>query len=121
MRGTPVRTKSPVRENRAFLFVIRRRRSIVPINLLAPLMALLRFYRERRDGAGVQALEGNRLAGLLAEAVRTILDPAQRRVDLGDQFPLTVAGAQLQLALGLGRGAVGQVGMRHRLGLQILD
>ena len=95
--------------------------SIVPIDLLATLMAFLRFDRQRRDRARVETLQRNRLAGLFAEAVRAVFDPAQRRVDLGDQLSLAVARAQLELALGFGRSPVGQIGMQRRLGLQVLD
>ena len=42
----------------------------------APLMTFLRLNRERGDGAGVQALEADRLAGFLAEAVRPVFDSA---------------------------------------------
>ena len=84
-------------------------------------MTLLRFDGQRSDGPRIQPLERYRLARLLAKAVRAVLDPAQRRIDLGDQFALTVAGAQFQLALGLGGGAVGQIGMGHGFGLEILD
>jgi len=65
-------------------------------------MALLRFNRQGGDGAGVQALERNRFAGLFAEPVGAVLDPPQGGVDLGDQLALTVAGAQFQLAFGFG-------------------
>ena len=77
--------------------------------------------RQGGDGARVQPLQRNRLARLLAKAVGAVLDPAQRRVDLGDQLALPVAGAQFELALGLGGGAVGQIGMRNGFGLQVLD
>jgi len=50
------------------------------------------------------------------KAIGTILDPAQGRVDLGDQLALAVAGAKFQLPFGLGGGTIGEIGMRHRLG-----
>src|SRR5262245_56516431 len=38
----------------------------VAIDLLALLVALLRFHRERRDGPGLEPLQRDRLAGILA-------------------------------------------------------
>src|SRR6266567_3896209 len=46
----------------------------VAIDLLAFLVALLRFHRERRDGPGLEPLQRDRLAGIL-EAAR---GPAHR-------------------------------------------
>src|SRR5665213_3597203 len=76
-------------------------RSVVPIDPLAPLMALLGFDRQCRDRAGLQALEPDRLAGLLAEAVGAVVDTVQCSIDLVDQLALTVAGAELDGAVGL--------------------
>ena len=45
----------------------------------------------------------------------------QRRVDLGDQLALAVARAQLDGAVGLRRGAVGEVGVVLVLVLQMLQ
>ena len=104
-----------------FLLCITRADLIVAINLFAPLMAFLRLDGQGGDGPCIQPLERDGLAGLFAKAIRAVFDPAQRRIDLGDQLALAVTGAKFQLAFGLGRGAVGQVGMRHGLGLQILD
>src|ERR1700679_1287329 len=84
-------------------------------------MAFLRFDGKCRDGAGVEALQGNRLAGLLAETVGTVFEPAQRGIDLGDQLALAVAGAQFELALSLGGGAVGEIGEGRGFGLKIED
>jgi len=53
---------------------------LVPIDLLAFLVALLRFHRQRRDGPGFQPLQRDRLAGLLAIAVGIVLDSLQRGV-----------------------------------------
>src|SRR3569832_250152 len=94
---------------------------VVAINLLAPLVPFLRFQRQGGDRPGIEALQRNRLAGLLAEPVRPVFQPADRRVDLGDQLALPVAGAKFELELGFGRRAVGQVGMRNGFGLQVLD
>src|SRR5689334_24524891 len=69
-------------------------------------MALLRLERQRGDGPGVQAPQGDGLARLFAEAVGAVVETAQGRVDLGDELALPVARAQFELTLGLGRGAV---------------
>ena len=45
----------------------------------------------------------------------------ERRVDLGDQLALAVAGAQLDRPVGFRRGAVGEVGMFDVLVLQVLE
>src|SRR5947207_1399193 len=84
---------------------------LAAIHLFAFLVALLRLDRERRDRARLQPLQRDRLAGLLAIAVGVVLDALQRRVDLGDQLALAVAGAQFNGAVGLGGGAVGEVGV----------
>src|SRR5713226_3155380 len=94
---------------------------LVAIDLLAFLVALLRLHRQRRDRARLQPLQRDRLAGLLAIAVGVVLDALQRRVDLGDQLALAVAGAQLDRAVGFRRGAVGEVGMIDVLFLQGLQ
>src|SRR5580704_17648058 len=54
-----------------------------------------------------QPFERDRLARLFAKTVRAVFDPAQRRVDLGDQLALPVAGAQFELAFRFGGSAVG--------------
>src|SRR6266851_2219008 len=93
----------------------------VAINLFAFFVALLRFHRQRRDRAGFQPLQRDRLAGLLAIAVGVVLDALQRRVDLRDQLALAVAGAQFDRAVGFRRGAVGEIGMIDVLFLQGLQ
>ena len=94
---------------------------LVAIDFFALFVALLRFHRQRRDGAGFQPLQRDRLAGLLAIAVGVVVDALQRGVDLGDQLALAVAGAQFDGAVGLGRGAVGQIRMIDVLFLQRLQ
>ena len=76
--------------------------SVVAIDALAALVALLGLDRERRDRTGVEALEADRLAGLLAIAVGAVLDALEGGVDLGDQLALAVAGAELDRAVGFG-------------------
>ena len=51
-------------------------------------------------------------------AVGALLDARQRGVDLGDQLALAVARPQLQRAVGLGGGAVGEVGVLGRVLVQ---
>src|ERR1700682_1413237 len=80
---------------------------LVAIDLLAFLVALLRFHRERGDRSRLQPLQRDRLAGLLAIAVGVVLDALQRRVDLGDQLALAVAGAPFAGAGGFGRSPLG--------------
>src|SRR5450631_3011009 len=94
---------------------------LVAIDLFAFFVALLRFHRQRRDRAGFQPLQRDRLAGFLAIAVGVVVDALQRRVDLGDQLALPVAGAQFDGAVGLGRRAVGEIGMIDVLFLQGLQ
>src|SRR5229473_7481913 len=94
---------------------------LVAIDLLAFLVALLRFHRQRRDRAGFQPLQRDRLAGLLAIAVGVVVDALQRRVDLGDQLALAVAGTQFDRAVGFRRGAVGEIGVIDVLFLQRLQ
>src|SRR3954465_13313187 len=93
----------------------------VAVDLLAFLVALLRFHRERRDGPGLEPLQRDRLAGVLAIAVGVVLDTLQRGVDLGDQLALAVAGAQFDGAVGFGRSAISQVWMIDVLFLEGLQ
>src|SRR5439155_5441447 len=98
-----------IRDARAALLTMTGGRPgglLVPIDLLEFLVALLRFHRQRRDRTGFQPLQRDRLAGLLAIAVGVVLDPLQRRVDLGDQFALAVAATQFDRAVGFRRSAV---------------
>src|SRR5262245_61293928 len=95
--------------------------SVVALGALEALVALLRLEAERRDRPRLEALDPDRLAGVLAVAVGAVLDPAQRGIDLGDQLALAVAGPELGEAVGLGGGAVGEVGLGDRLLLQVLE
>jgi hypothetical protein len=91
------------------------------MHLFAPLVLFLGFQRHRGDRARIQPLQADRLSGHLAIAVFATLDPPQRRVDLGDQLALAVAGAQFQRAVGLFAGAVGQIGDVAGAVLQVVD
>src|SRR5262249_39519908 len=62
--------------------------SVVLVDALTPLVPLLRLDRQRRDRARLEPLERDRLAGLLAIAVGTVLETGERFVDLGDQLAL---------------------------------
>src|SRR5438105_1077645 len=94
---------------------------LVTIDLFALFVALLRLDREGCDRASFKPLQRDRLAGLLAVAVRVVLDALQGCVDLGDQLALAVAGAQFDGTVGLRRGAVGEIGMIDVLFLQRLQ
>src|SRR5438874_7914318 len=95
--------------------------SLVAIDALPALVTLLRLDRERRDRARLEPLERDRLAGLLAIAVGAVVDAEERGVDLGDQLALAVARAQLDRAVGLRGGAVGEIGMVLVLVLEVLE
>src|SRR5579864_1925118 len=96
-------------------------RSLVPVHPLAALVALLRFDGERCDRARFEALDRDRLAGLLAIAVGAVFDARERRLDLGDELALAVARPQFDGAIGLRGGAVGEVGMVLVLILEMLE
>src|SRR5690606_8090520 len=57
------------------------RRSIVAVDFFAAFVALLGLDRQRRDRPCIEALERNRLAGLLAVAVGALVDALQGSVD----------------------------------------
>ena len=78
----------------------RTARLLVAINLLAFLVAFLRFDRQRRDGARFQPLQRDRLAGFFAVSLGVVLDPLQGSVDLGDELALTVARTKFDGAIG---------------------
>src|SRR5580704_18143835 len=95
--------------------------SIVAEDAFAPLVALLRLERQGRDRAGLEPLERDRLPGLLAIAVGSVVEPLQGGFDLGDQLALAVARTQLDGAIGFRRRAVGEIGMILILVLQVLQ
>src|SRR6516162_4200682 len=97
------------------------RDSIVAIDTLAPLVTLLRFDRQRRDGPRFQPPQRDRLAGLLAIAVGAVFEPLQGSIDLGDQLALPVARPQFDRPVGLRGGAIGKVWMILILVLQMLQ
>jgi hypothetical protein len=69
----------------------------------------------------VEPAQTDRLVGLLAITVAAIGDTRQRGIDLGDQLALAVARPQLDRALGLQRGTVGDVGFEQALFLEMLQ
>ena len=77
--------------------------SVVAVDALHALVALLRLDRQGGDRARLQPAQADRLAGFLAVAVGAVLDAPQRLVDLGDQLAGAVAGAQFQRPVGLRR------------------
>src|SRR4051812_3429043 len=93
--------------------------SVVPVNPLAPFVALLRFDRERRNRARFQAAQRDWLAGFLAKAVAAVVDAAEGFVNFSDQFALTVAGSKLDSAIGFRGGPIRQVGVILVLLLQM--
>lgn len=100
--------KRAPRRSPFFVFAVGGR-SIVPVDPLVPLMALLRFERQCGDGAGFQPLQRDRFPGFLAIAVAAVVDPRDGGVDLGDQFALPVAGAEFDGPVGFRRGPVRQI------------
>src|SRR5512144_2110927 len=82
----------------------------VAVELLHALAPLLRLERERRRRARKQARNADRLAGLLAEAVRALVDHLERLLDLLQELPLAVARAQLQRVFLLERRAIRRIG-----------
>src|SRR5262249_49722689 len=81
-------------------------------------MPLLGLQRERRYRARLQASKRDRFAGLFAIAVGALVDTAQRLIDLGYQFALAVARAQLKPAVGFASGAIGEIRLSHRILLE---
>jgi len=81
---------------------------------LHALVALLRLEAEGGDGACLKAPDADRLVRLLAIAVAAILDPHQRRIDLGDELALAVADAEREVPIVLERGTVPSRARRDR-------
>ena len=84
-------------------------------------MGFLRFDRHGRNRSGDQATQADGIAGDFAVAVFPGIDPPERRVDLGDQLALPVAGAQFDAPVGLARSAIGQIGFADRPVLERLQ
>src|SRR5665213_1048903 len=86
------------------------RRSVVAVQLLHALAALLRLERQRRRGAREETRDADGLAGFLAEAVAAVVDDADRFFDLLQELAFAVACAQFERVFLLERRAVGRVG-----------
>ena len=84
-------------------------------------MALLGLDAQGGDRARIEPFQADRLPGFFAITVSAVVEPGDRRVDLGDQLALPVAGAKLERALRLGGGAVGDVGMLRRIVVEVLE
>src|SRR4029079_9617397 len=95
--------------------------SVVPVNALAPFMALLSFDGKCRDWTRLEPTQRDRLPGLLAKAVAAVVDAAKRFVDLGDQLALAVAGAKLNGPVSFGGGPIGEIGMVLVLFLEVQE
>src|SRR5690606_275177 len=95
--------------------------SVVARNLLAPLMRLLGFHGHGGDGPRDQAVDADRIAGNLAPAIFALVDTAQRRLDLGNELALPVAGSKLDSPVGFAGGAVVEIGLADRPILQALQ
>src|ERR1700730_5896610 len=98
-----------------------RAHSLVALYQLATLLPLLRLYRQRRNRPRFEALDRDRLAGLLAVAVGAILDARECLVDLGDQLALAVTGAQFNRPVGLRRSPIGEIRVILILVLEVLE
>src|SRR5262249_45382077 len=77
------------------------------------------FEAQCCDRPCLQSLEADRLVGLFAITVSAVLDPLEGSVDLRDQLALAVSRAELKRALGLERRAVGDIGLREALFLEM--
>jgi len=78
------------------------RRLFVTLQALIPFVAFLCLYRECGNRTGLQTPERDRLAGFQTIAVGAVLQPLQGGIDLGDQFALSVTGAQFNCPSSLG-------------------
>ena len=92
--------------------------SALAVGPFATFVAFLRLHRKGCNRPRIEPLQADRLAGFFAIAIRAIVKPFQRRVDLCDQLALPVACPQFDGPAGLGRGAIGEIGMVLTLSLQ---
>src|SRR5215216_6494080 len=106
------RGKSPASQNGRPLV------SVVAMDPLVLLVPLLRLDRHRRNRAGFEAAQRDRLAGDLAIAIGAVVDARDSGIDLGDELALAVARPELDRAVGLGGGTIGEVRVVLALGLK---
>src|SRR6056297_335120 len=85
-------------------------RSVVAMHLFPALVTFLCLEAHGGDRARIQPLERDGLARHFAIPIFAIRDPAQRRIDLGDQLALAITGPQFQRAIGFLAGAIGNIG-----------
>jgi hypothetical protein len=81
----------------------------------------LRLDTQGGDRPRIEPLQADRLSGLLAIAVGAVVESRDRGVDLGDQLALPVPCSELERPLGLGGGAVGDVGVLLRIIVEMLQ
>src|SRR5260370_21558938 len=95
--------------------------SVVSVSAFHPLVPLLGFDAEGGDGAGFETADADRFVRLCAITVGAVIYPMERRFDLGDQFALARAGAQLDRMLCFERSAVREIRFEQTLFLQVLQ
>src|SRR5262245_21519491 len=95
--------------------------SVLAKDLLAALVALLRFQRQGGDGPGIEAPQPNGLAGFLAVAVGAFLEARQGGIDLGNQLALAIPRPQLEGPVGFRGGTIGEVGVLRGILVQHLQ
>ena len=74
----------------------------VALQALMPFVTFLCLNRECGNRPGLQPPKRNRLAGFQTITVGAVLQPLQGRIDLGDQFALSITGAQFNCPSSLG-------------------
>ena len=85
------------------------------------LPAFLGVEAQRRDRAGLEAVDADLLVGFLAEPVAAFLDALERLVDLRDELAIAVARAQLERILGFACRALGLVADVADFFTQVVD
>src|SRR4051812_10739061 len=93
--------------------------SVVAADAFVAFVAFLGLDRHGRDRARLEPGERDRFAGHFAKAILAAVDAAQRRVDLGDELALAIAGPELDRPVGFRRGAVGEIRLADRPALQL--
>src|SRR3954463_16043193 len=95
--------------------------SIVAVDALVTLVALLGLQRERRDRPRLKPLQRDRLSGILAIAVRPIVDAGHGGIDLCDQLALPITRPELDRPVGLRGGTIGKIRMIRAFVLERSD
>ena len=90
------------RRSGPFQHAIVSRDLFVAINLFAALVHFLGLKAQGGDRAGVKAGDADRIAGFFAIPIGPVIEALERRVDLGNELALPVAGSQLESAIALG-------------------